>query len=80
MKINENVFDIINKVHEITLTDYEIKWFDAENINGYIESDVLLNIIQDLICEIEHKEEEIEDIKQDIKSNYRPLTIAEQVE
>lgn len=80
MKIDENVFDIINKVHEITLTDYEIKWFDAENINGYIESDVLLNIIQDLICEIEHKEEEIEDIKQDIKSNYRPLTIAEQVE
>lgn len=80
MKINENVFDIINKVHEITLTDYEIKWFDAENINGYIESDVLLNIIQDLICEIEHKEEEIEDIKQDIESNYRPLTIAEQVE
>lgn len=80
MKIDENVFDIINKVHEITLTDYEIKWFDAENINGYIESDVLLNIIQDLICEIEHKEEEIEDIKQDIESNYRPLTIAEQVE
>lgn len=80
MKINENVFDIINKVHEITLTDYEIKWFDAENINGYIESDVLLNIIQDLICEIEHKEEEIEDIKQDIESNYKPLTIAEQVE
>lgn len=80
MKIDENVFDIINKVHEITLTDYEIKWFDAENINGYIESDVLLNMIQDLICEIEHKEEEIEDIKQDIKSNYRPLTIAEQVE
>lgn len=80
MKIDENVFDIINKVHKITLTDYEIKWFDAENINGYIESDVLLNIIQDLICEIEHKEEEIEDIKQDIKSNYRPLTIAEQVE
>lgn len=80
MKIDENVFDIINKVHEITLTDYEIKWFDAENINGYIESDVLLNIIQDLICEIEHKEEEIEDIKQDIESNYRHLTIAEQVE
>lgn len=80
MKIDENVFDIINKVHEITLTDYEIKWFDAENINGYIESDVLLNIIQDLICEIEHKEEEIEDIKQDIESNYRHLTIEEQVE
>lgn len=80
MKINENVFDIINKVHEITLTDYEIKWFDAENIDGYIEPEILLNIIQDLICEIEHKEEEIEDIKQDIEDNYKSLTIAEQVE
>ena len=80
MKIDESVFDIIEKASKITLTDYEIKWFDAENINGYIESDVLLNIIQDLICEIEHKEEEIEDIKQDIESNYRHLTIEEQVE
>lgn len=80
MKITQDEFDIISKASEITLTDYEIKWTDHDNLEGYIDSEDLLVIIQDLICEIEHKEEEIEDIKQDIESNYKPLTIAEQVE
>jgi hypothetical protein len=80
MRITQDEFDIISKASEITLEDYEIKWTDHDNLEGYIDSEDLLVIIQDLICEIEHKEEEIEDIKQDIESNYKPLTIAEQVE
>lgn len=80
MRITQDEFDIISKASEITLTDYEIKWTDPDNLEGYIDPEDLLVIIQDLICEIEHKEEEIEDIKQDIESNYKPLTITEQVE
>jgi hypothetical protein len=80
MRITQDEFDIISKASEITLEDYEIKWTDHDNLECYIDSEDLLVIIQDLICEIEHKEEEIEDIKQDIESNYKPLTIAEQVE
>lgn len=79
MIVNESNFDILEKASKITLTDYEIKWFDAENINGYIETDNLISIIEDLIYEIDRLEEKIEDIKQDIRDNYRPIPYAEQV-
>lgn len=80
MIVDESVFDIIEKASKITLTDYDIKWFDAENINGYIDTDNLILIIEDLICEVNHLEEKIEDIEQDMRDNYRPIPVAEQVD
>ena len=80
MKVNESNYDILKRVEDITNTDYEIKWFDAENIDGYIESDSLISMIEDLIGKVENLEEEIEDIKSDRDSNYRPVSVAEQID
>lgn len=79
MKVTEDNYDILQKVSKITNVDYEIKWFDAENIDGYIDPEELLNMVEDLICEYDVKKEEFEDFKQYVEDNYRHLSYAEQI-
>ena len=79
MKVDESNFETLEKVSKITLTDYEIRWFDAENIDGYIDSSSLFDMVEDLLLEVERLNEEIEDMKQDIEENYKPIPYAEQV-
>ena len=55
-KLNENELKIINKASDITVTDYEVK-------NREISIDNLINIIEDLLDEIEHREEMIEELR-----------------
>ena len=79
MIVNEDNFDILERASKMTSTDYEIKWFDAENIHGFISTDNLLSIIEDLMCEVDRLQEELEDMEQDIQDNYKPIPVAEQV-
>lgn len=65
MKISEDNYETIKNAEEITGVDSGIRWFDAENIEGYIDAQDLLAIISDLIVEYHRKEEELED-----KENY----------
>lgn len=55
-KLTEKELKIINKASNITITNYEVK-------NSEITIDNLINIIEDLLGEIEHKEEMIEELK-----------------
>lgn len=80
MRVDESNYSTLERASEITLTDYDIKWFNAENIDGYIDTETLTNIIEDLINEVDRLQEKIEDIEQDIKDNYKAIPIAEQVE
>jgi len=77
MIINETNYDIFNKVSKLTMTDYEIKWFNAENIKGYIDNEGLICMISDLLLEVERLEEKVEDIIQDRNDNYRQITPSE---
>lgn len=79
MKVDESNFETLDKVSKITGGEYEIKWFDAENLDGYIDEYTMLYMIEDLIYEIDRLQEEIEDMEQDIHDNYRPIPMAEQV-
>ena len=79
MIVNENNFETLEKASKMTGTDYEIKWFDAENIKGYIDSETLLSMVEDLIIEVDRLQEELEDMEQDIQDNYKPILVAEQV-
>lgn len=79
MLVNENNYDVFEKVHKETLTDYEIKWFNAKNIDGYIDEECLLCMIEDLLYEVEHWKEKYEDLEQDLQDNYRPIPYSEQV-
>ena len=58
---------IIDKIEEITCTDYERKgdYIPAENIDS---------MIYDLLCEIDRLSEKIEDMENDIRDNYRPIS------
>ena len=75
MRVTPDNYETLKKASDITLVDYDIKWFDAENYEGYIDSEGLLSMIEDLIVEYNHKQEELEDIKQDIEDNYTPRRI-----
>lgn len=62
--------DILKKVEETTVTDYEVK-------DGKVTIDSLKGMIEDLLIELEHKEDEIKGIVEDRESNYRLLTAHE---
>lgn len=88
MRIDETNYDVFYKLIQKGF-DIDIFWKDAENIDGYIEIEKLYELIQDLSVEIgnleeeiedtkKHYEEEISDMKEDIRDNYRPIPRSEQ--
>ena len=79
MIINESNVDILRRVSQLTLTDYEVKWFNTDDIEGYINAEEIVYMIGDLINEIEQLEEKIRNMEQDIQDNYRPIPVSEQV-
>lgn len=66
--LNENDLRILQEVSDITLGDYEIK-------GKFISLDNLMNVIEDLLTEVHKKEEELNDLKQEIEDNYEPKKI-----
>ena len=62
--------DILKKVQEATITDYE-------SIGGKVTVESLKGMVEDLLIELENKEDEIKDIIEDREDNYRPLTAHE---
>ena len=62
--------DILKKVQEATVTDYEA-------VGGKVTVDRLLGMVEDLIIELENKDDEIKEIIEDRESNYKPLTARE---
>lgn len=64
MKVDESNYELLKRVSDITRTDYGIIWKDAENIEGYIDTDGLLSMIEELILEVDRLKEEIEDMNQ----------------
>lgn len=79
MMVDESNYETLDRASKMTGTDYDIRWFDAENIKGYIDSETLLTMVEDLIIEVDRLQEEIEDMEQDIQDNYKPISYAEQV-
>lgn len=64
--------DLYKKIQNITNTDYEYKY-------GFIPAENTISLIEDLMCEIDRLNEKVEDIEQDIESNYKPISTSEQV-
>ena len=61
--LNEDELKKINEVVNITGTD-------AELINHLIPVDALSALLFDLLCEYNHKVEELEDLKSDLNEHY----------
>jgi hypothetical protein len=77
MRIDESNFGTFDRVQELCGYNYDIRWTDSHNLKGYIDPDVMLSMIEDLICEVDRRDETIEDIKQDRNDNYRRITARE---
>ena len=75
MKVDESNFKILDRVSQITATDYEIKWFDAENVDGYIEENSIISMLEDLIAEVGRLNEEKDDMERYYKENWKPIPI-----
>ena len=73
MILDKKEYEVLKKVSEITLTDYNIKWFDKENIEGYIDSYSLFSMVEDMLGEVEKLSDDISDLERDIEDNYRPV-------
>lgn len=72
-KLDEKELDLIKRAEKITCYDYNRK-------DDLISADKFIDIIEDLLFEIEHLEEEFDDFKQDVEDNYRPITKKEMYE
>lgn len=71
-KLTSDEYEMIKKIERITLSDYKL-------IGDFVPSESLMIIIEDLYVELEKEREKNADLRQDIKDNYRPISIAEQV-
>jgi len=65
LKIDE---EKIKEIEEISMTDYEAKL-------GYIHSDNLMSMIDDLLCEIHNLQGKVRDLEKEIDEDYEPKKI-----
>lgn len=64
-KLDNDEYEKIREIERITYSDYEI-------VGNFIPVDSLINALIDMLGEYHNKEEELEDLKQDIEDNYKP--------
>lgn len=62
---------------KIVMKEYDLKSFKEKDVYTW---DEILDIIQDLESEKFRLEEELEDLKQDVKENYKRIPVEEQCE
>jgi aspartokinase len=70
IEVSNKEMERFKEISDITITDYEFK-------GNFVPVVSLLAMIDDLLLELHEREEQIENIKQDIQDNYK--RISEQV-
>lgn len=70
MRIDDSNFETFDKVQKRCGYNYDIIWTDSHNLKGYVDPYTMLNMMDDLLCEmgrIEEKQEDIDDLKREIE-------------
>jgi hypothetical protein len=73
MKLDEYDLKVLDKVEQITSTDYSIKKYPDFD-EGYISHDNLISMIEELLSKVDKMQESYDDLKQSIKENYKPIS------
>jgi protein subunit release factor A len=60
MRIDESNFETFDTVQRLCGYNYDIVWTDSHNLKGHVDPDVMLDMIEDLICEIHRLQEQLE--------------------
>ena len=63
---------IIEKIEEVTFTR-------VNRINDFVYAEDIKSIIEDLLIAIDEKTEELDDLKQNLEDNYKPIKVEEQI-
>lgn len=66
--LDEKEMELVTKVSNITGTDFEL-------INHLIPVENLVAALQDMLHEYYNKEEQLEDIEENLRTNYKPIPI-----
>lgn len=64
--LDDEHLEMIKKIQEITMHDYELK-------GNFIPQNSLWLMVEDLLCELDNKEEKLENYKQYVADNYKQL-------
>lgn len=69
MKISKELY---KRISNLTNTDYEGIVLSEDLF--YVDPEVVVAMFEDMFCEIDSLEEKIEDMEQDIRDNYKPIS------
>lgn len=69
--LNEDELERMYKVSKITMTDYDL-------IGNFAPVENLMAAIEDLLIELDKAEEKYKDLEEQLRENYRPISVAEQ--
>ena len=72
-KLHEKEIETIKKVSKITYTDYETE-------GRFIPVENLMAAIEDLLIELDKAEEKYNDLEEQLRENYKPISYAEQID
>ncbi len=70
-KLNDDELERMFKLSKITMTDYEL-------IGNFAPVENLMAAIEDLLIELDKAEEKYKDLEEQLRENYRPISVAEQ--
>ena len=67
IEVSNKEMERFKEISDITVTEYGFK-------GNFVPVVSLLAMVEDLLLELHNKEEQIEDIKQDIQDNYKRIS------
>lgn len=84
MRIDDSNFETFETVQRLCGYNYDIVWTDSHNLKGHVDPDVMLDMIEDLICEIHRLQEQlekksIEKLKREIKAKKDEIEEVEKI-
>ena len=71
--------NLMEKIQKLTSTDYGLEEYYDDEKKVWIDRDVIEPLLDDLIWEMEEREERFNDFKQDVKDNFERIPIERQL-
>lgn len=71
--------NLMEKIEELTSTDYGLEEYYDDEKKVWINRDVIEPLLDDLIWEMEEREERFNDFKQDVKDNFERIPVERQL-
>ena len=76
MIIDEELF---TKIKQITGYEYDFYQVNNEEDDVMIRDERIMEMLEDLVIEVDRRDEELEDLKEDMEQNYKSITREEEL-